>query len=117
MDENYVIEEKPYRYNVVRNDRVQRVVCFSKYAQKTYVGIATCSPDDSFDLQKGKKLAKLRCDRKINKAKFKYIQQKLDAVNKMRALYDKEHRELVCLKIRYMKDNDETEDEFERTVW
>lgn len=56
-----------------------KVICISTYAKKVVKGIAKCSPNDEFDLDLGKELAKLRCDVKIadkraNRAAEKYIE-------------------------------------------
>ena len=64
-----------YRYIVMDN----KVICISTYAKKVVKGIAKCSPNDEFDIEIGKKLAKLRCDEKVankrvNRAAKKYIE-------------------------------------------
>lgn len=47
-------------------DNKSLVVCVVTYAGKTVKGIAKCNTEqDTFDLQKGKELAKLRCDYKL----------------------------------------------------
>lgn len=56
-----------------------KVICISTYAKKVVKGIAKCSPNDEFDIEIGKELAKLRCDVKIadkraNRAAEKYIE-------------------------------------------
>lgn len=117
MDENYVIERKPYRYNVVRNNKVQRVVCFSTYAKKTYVGVSTCSPEDNFDLDKGMRLARLRCDRKINRVKLKYVQERIDFISEAKKWCEQEYWNLACLQTKYMKDDDATEEELKAVTW
>ena len=42
-----------------------KVIAVSTYAGKTVRGTATCSPEDTFSLQKGKELAAARCNAKI----------------------------------------------------
>lgn len=46
-------------------DNKSLVIATSTYAKKMVRGIAKCSPEDEFDLEKGKKLAKARLDLKI----------------------------------------------------
>ena len=42
-----------------------KVIAVSSYAKKTVRGVAKCSPNDVFDLEKGKKLAAARCNLKV----------------------------------------------------
>lgn len=48
------------------------------YAGKMYYGVAMCSPEDTFDYEYGYRLAKARCDYRINTAKMKRSQEKID---------------------------------------
>lgn len=64
------------RYRFVRADN--KIICLSSYGKKVVRGIAKCSPNDSFDLAIGEKLAQLRCDEKVeakrlNRATEKYF--------------------------------------------
>lgn len=60
-----------YFYQVDNNT----VYCVAKYAGRGIVGIAKCNTDyDEFDEEKGKQLAKLRCDVKIAKKRCKRAQ-------------------------------------------
>ena len=52
------------------------VVCVAFYAGKPVKGIAKCNPEDKFDLDTGKELAKRRCAAKIAKKKAKYAADK-----------------------------------------
>ena len=45
-----------------------RVIAVSTYAGKTVRGVAVCHAGDTFSLEKGKKLAALRCAEKIAKS-------------------------------------------------
>ena len=65
------------RYRFVRTNN--KIICISTYAKKAVKGIAKCAPNDNFDIEIGKKLAQLRCDKKIadkraNRAAEKYIE-------------------------------------------
>lgn len=56
-----------YRYYINNNE----VVCVSHYAGKAVRGVAKCSPEDQFNEEFGKTLARLRCDKKVAKLRFK----------------------------------------------
>lgn len=56
-----------YTYSFSEN----RVYCMTYYAGKTIKGVAKRDPEDEFDIEVGKKLAKARCDVKLYKAKVK----------------------------------------------
>lgn len=56
---NYPLEK--YHFYVHGN----RVIAVSTYAGRTVRGVAVCSTEDSFDLQRGKELAAARCNQKI----------------------------------------------------
>lgn len=49
----------------------RKVICVSEYNGKKYRGIASCMPEDTFDVEVGEKLAKMRCDLKIARARFR----------------------------------------------
>lgn len=44
----------------------KKIIVVSRYAGKVVRGVAKCAPGDAFDMQKGEKLARLRCDEKIS---------------------------------------------------
>lgn len=50
-----------YRYYTTGN----KIIAVSTYAGKTVRGIAKCVEGDTFDMEKGKQLAALRCAEKI----------------------------------------------------
>lgn len=56
-----------FTYNFSEN----RVYCMTFYAGKTVKGVAKRAPEDEFDLEIGKKLARARCEYKVAKAKYK----------------------------------------------
>lgn len=57
-------------------DGVDVVCCVSHFAGKPVRGFAKCNPIDQFDLEKGMRLAQLRCDAKIAEKRIKRAQQK-----------------------------------------
>ena len=69
------------------------VVAISSYCGRTVKGYAKCNPEDTFDLEKGKKLAAARCNfiiaQKRNKrAKQKYAEAATE-LNKLHRFADK----------------------------
>ena len=76
-------EEKFYKfYKHEKEDGSKEIIAVSSYAGKTVKAKAVCDPVDEFDEEKGKKLAKLRCDIKIeNKRLKRAIKQKSDLLN------------------------------------
>jgi hypothetical protein len=52
-----------YKYHVSQT----KVICVSSFAKKPVRGIAKCDTNfDAFDVETGKKLARLRCDVKVS---------------------------------------------------
>lgn len=67
------------RYKYYTNG-VNKVVAVSSYAGKAVRGVAKCDPHDTFDYDKGVKIAKARCDLKIaEKRRARAVQKKLEA--------------------------------------
>jgi hypothetical protein len=58
-----------YRYKIDEENRT--VVAISSFAKKVVVGVARCSPSDTFDVEKGKQLAAARCNLKIAEKRLK----------------------------------------------
>lgn len=68
-----------YNYIVTAN----KVICISHYAKRLVKGIAKCAPGDTFDEEKGKKLAKLRCDIKVAQMRYKNASADLFLIHRM----------------------------------
>lgn len=83
----------PNRYKYFTDDKNKLVVAASTYAGKTVRGVAKCSDDDTFDLEKGKKLAAARCNLKVAEKRLKRAQEKLERASidadKVNDYYDK----------------------------
>lgn len=62
-----------YRYYTAGN----KIIAVSTYAGKTVRGVAKCAEGDTFDMEKGKRLAALRCAEKIA---FKRAERAMDKV-------------------------------------
>ena len=56
---NFPLEK--YRYYIAGN----KIIAVSTYAGRTVRGVAICHPQDSFDIEAGKKLAAARCNQKV----------------------------------------------------
>lgn len=63
-----------YKYYVSEN----KVVCISSFAKKPVRGLAKCDPKDTFNVDSGKKLARLRCDVKVSAKRKQRAIQKLE---------------------------------------
>lgn len=67
-----------YKYYVDEKNRT--VVAVQTFAKKAYRGIARCSEKDTFDVEKGKKLAALKCNLKIANERMKFAQKRMDII-------------------------------------
>ena len=47
-----------------------KIICVTHYRGKAIRGVAKCSPNDNFNEEKGKEIAKLRCEYKLEKKRF-----------------------------------------------
>lgn len=63
-----------YKYFVNGN----KIIAISTYAGKTVRGVATCHPEDNFDIETGKKLAAMRCDLKVREKRWKAANRKAE---------------------------------------
>ena len=66
---------RAYNYRYIVADR--KVIALSTYAGKNVRGIAVCAPEDEFDLDKGKEIARLRCAQKIAKKRLARAERKI----------------------------------------
>ena len=77
------------KYNYYQKNN--SVICVTYYAGLPVKGIAKCGPEDEFDLETGKELAKRRCAAKLLKKKANYAAEKY---YEARANYQKAKAEL-----------------------
>jgi hypothetical protein len=68
-----------YKYVVEGN----KVTCISKFAGNPVKGYAKCSPNDKFDYEIGKELARARCDAKVAKKRLKRSKEKMGIADRM----------------------------------
>lgn len=62
---------RKYKYYTYTNETGAIVtVCEGQFAQRRVKGYAKCDPNDTYDEELGKKIAKLRCDYKIAQKRF-----------------------------------------------
>ena len=72
-----------YEYHQFKNENGGiTIVAVSSYAGRKVKGYAKCNPDDEFDLEKGKALARARCNQKIaNKRRNHAAKKYMEAVS------------------------------------
>lgn len=63
-----------YQYYFGKN----KVVAVSTYAGRKVRGVAKCDPNDTFDVEKGKKLAAARCNLRVAEKRKKNAARRLD---------------------------------------
>ena len=61
-----------YRYYVAGN----KVIAVSSYAKQPVRGVAVCHPDDTFDLELGKRIAAAKCNEKVAQKRMYRAQDK-----------------------------------------
>ena len=63
-----------------------KVIAVSTYAGKKVKGVAKCNPEDTYDLEKGKKLAAARCNAKVAIKRRKNARAKLAEAKKLQEI-------------------------------
>ena len=101
-----------YRYYThKREDGATEIIAVSSYAGRKVKGKAVCSPDDKFDEEIGKKLAKLRCDVKVDEKRVKRASEERDfymgILCELEFLLDKNEEYLSDSLDRLLEDEDE----------
>lgn len=74
-----MIKNPTYKYYFGKNI----VVAVSSFAGKTVRGVAKCGPNDEFDVEKGKELARARCARKIAEKRHKRAVKKCEEAQRI----------------------------------
>lgn len=69
---NYPLEK--YHFYIHGN----RIIAVSTYAGRTVRGVAVCADGDSFDIEKGKRLAAARCNQKIAQKRVARARKRLE---------------------------------------
>ena len=60
-----------YRYHEFEHNGEKCVAAVSSYAGRNVRAVARCSSNDTYDFEKGKKLAAARCDLKVREKRVK----------------------------------------------
>ena len=80
-------------YKTYIDEKNRSIIAVCRYAGRTVKAIAKCAPEDTFDIETGKKLALARCKWKVNKLKLrnagvKYLEA-AKAADEARRRFDK----------------------------
>ena len=68
---------KAWKGNVIVDEERRKVIAVAKYKGKAVRGFAKCSPEDTFDIEKGKELAIARCMARIAEKRVQDAQKKI----------------------------------------
>ena len=91
-------------YKIYVDEKNKTVIAVCRYAGRNIRAVAKCSPEDTFDINFGTKLAKARCDVKVAKAK---IQNASNAYMKASVAADETQRKYDNMKQYYMDSVDQ----------
>jgi len=97
-----------YKYHVAGN----KVICSSTYAKKRVRGIAKCAPEDKFDIEKGRELARLRCDLKVAKKRRQRAEMETKAAWETLLKTFMRHEKMIS----YLHDSMKLEDQAKRAL-
>ncbi len=81
-----------YKYYI--NLSKGEVVAVCRYAGKNIRSVAKCHPDDNFDPEKGKKIARAKCEVKVGQIKMKNATYKFREAAKAADEADKRYDEM-----------------------
>lgn len=88
----YPLEKYKY-YTYINENGSQEIAAVSTYGGKYVKGVAKCNPTDSYELEKGKKLAATRCNFKVASKRLKLAASRKAeakiALDKAISYYDK----------------------------
>lgn len=71
------------KYKFYVSPRESKVIAVSSYCGRKVTGVATCAPEDKFDLKKGMALAAARCNLKVAEKRMKRAAQKHEEANEI----------------------------------
>ena len=109
-ERNKLMEYPIEKYKIIRNGNA--VMAFSTYAGRTVKGVANCSPEDNFSLEKGTELAAARCAVKVAKKRVKRALNKLQKANEANAAAQKYLQSMT----RYFLDSMSAQDKAEENL-
>ena len=70
------------------------VIAVCHYAGRTVKSVAHCHPDDNFDLERGKKVAKAKCEIKIGQIKVRNATEKFRTAAKAADEADRKYNDM-----------------------
>ena len=91
-------------YKIYVDEKNKQVIAVCRYAGRNVRAVATCAPEDTFNVDFGTKLAKARCDVKVAKAK---IQNASAAYMKASVAADEAQRQYDNMKQYYIDSVDQ----------
>lgn len=98
-------------FNTIVIANKKMVVVTTKYEGKTIKGVAKCAPEDTFDVEVGTKLAKLRCLSKLYDKIYRNMAQELSnlgsCIDDLQAEYNFRFEKFKAM----LTKSDEVEDE------
>ena len=97
---NYPLEKYQYYFATKVNGEPYKVVAVSTYAGRRVRGVAKCSPEDEFDIEKGKILAAARCSLKVSEKRRDRAVREFMKAKKAVAEANKRYRDMEV----YMND-------------
>lgn len=80
--ENNMVKYKEGRYVYYVIPESNMVKCVSTYGKKPFIGISRCSKDDVFNESIGKYIARIRCDKKINRKRIETLSKDFSVAQK-----------------------------------
>ena len=99
--------DKSYKYYIYeRKDGATVVIAVSSYAGRKVRGKAICSADDTFDEERGKQLARLRCAVKIDEKRKKSIVKEKSKLFEISAWVENEMRKSAAFEQKALEEAD-----------
>lgn len=103
-----------YKYYV--NEEEGLVVAVQTFAHRKYSGIARCAKSDTFDVEKGKRIAALKCNKKITKARLKYAEREYDIASDWANDAENLRKKLAVYYLLSKDEYDEAVEELEKCI-
>lgn len=102
------------KYKFVKHGN--EVIAISTYAGKPVRGVATCSPEDEFSIEKGKILAAARCNAKIAKKRLKRALKQMREAWDASVIANNRYNDMVNYYVDASKRSNEADQELERVL-
>ena len=108
------MKKKAFTYKIVVLK--DKVLAISTFAGKTVKGVATCSPDDIFDADKGAELAAARCNKKVAKKRVRHAEKKLAEALRIRFEADEYVKKMTDYVMASKAELVDAEDDLEKII-